>query len=83
MPADLAARRELGDGRVEHRLLDVGDHDPRALVEERLDDAAADAVGAAGDDRDLAAHLTHASAAPLHVVLVLPPLAARGSRRRS
>ena len=34
--------------------LDVGDHHPRALRHEPLDDPGADAGGAAGDDRDLA-----------------------------
>ena len=34
--------------------LDVGDHHPRALRQELLDDSGADAGGTSGDDRDLA-----------------------------
>src|SRR5262249_47737105 len=65
---DLAPVRELRDGGIEHRPLDVGDHDASTFVEQRLDDAAADAIGAARDDRDPAvqiaqvAYFSHSSA---------------------
>ena len=51
--ADLAEHAELG-GRLRPRLVvEIGDHHPRPLFEETAGDRVADALGAAGDDRDL------------------------------
>ena len=48
----VGGRRRLG-------ALEVGDHDPRALGCQSHGDCLADALGAAGDDRDLAAERAH------------------------
>ena len=52
-PLDPPVLGELGHRPVEHGLLDVGDHQLRALVEQRPAQSLADAAGAPGDDRDL------------------------------
>ena len=44
---------------VEHRLLDVGDDDLCAFLEERLHEALTDAARTTGDDRDLAIEVLH------------------------
>src|SRR5690606_32019470 len=56
-----AGRTDLVRRAVERGLLDVSDDDARTLLDERLRDAAADARGTAGDDRDLAGDLGHSS----------------------
>ena len=53
-PRTCPAIGQLVDRCLEHRLLDVGDDDPRALLEQRLDDAAADAGRSPGDHGHLA-----------------------------
>jgi len=55
----LAAAGELAHRGVEHGLLDVGDHDARAVVEQRLDETAAHPVRAAGHHRDPAREALH------------------------
>ena len=49
-----ASAPTVGGQRLAELVLHVGDHDRGALGDEPLDDAAADARRAAGDDRDLA-----------------------------
>ena len=56
-----AAARELGHGRVEQRLVDVGEHDAHALGQEPLPEGASDATTAAGHDGRLAPQVLHAS----------------------
>ena len=45
--------------RVERGLLHVGDHEPHALVEERVAQPLADAARAAGDDCDFSLEVLH------------------------
>ena len=56
--------RHLGRGLV----IDVGDHDSSALLDEHLGDRPSDPVRAAGDDRDLALELVaHARLPPMFI----------------
>ena len=50
-PMTSPRERSSATAAVEHRLLDVGDHDAGALLQQGLDDAPPDATGPAGDDR--------------------------------
>ena len=55
----LALAFEAPERNVQHRLLDVGDDDLRAFLEERLHQALTDAARTPGDDRDLAVEVLH------------------------
>ena len=55
--AHAAGVGQLLDRGLEHRLLDVGDDDPGALLQQRLGDAAADARRSPGDDGNLAVQI--------------------------
>src|SRR5207253_1210199 len=57
--------RELGDGSVEQRLVDVGQHHLHALGEEPLTQRAADPATATGDHGDLALQVLHGSTVTL------------------
>ena len=48
------ALAEFGDGRLEARLVDVGEHDAGAFAHEARGDRLADAARPAGDERDAA-----------------------------
>ena len=56
--------RELVGERLARLLGDVGDHDLRALGDERPDDAGTLSLRAAGDDRDLAVETAHECIVP-------------------
>ena len=56
-PRTLPASASSFDRRLEHRLLDVGDDDPRPLLQQRFGDAAADARRSPGDDGNLAVQI--------------------------
>ena len=59
-PIDVVvAVAELGDGGVEQRFVDVGQHDPHPLGEEPLAQRPTDPATATGDDRDFAHQVLH------------------------